>query len=98
MIGEMPFDFREEMVIGEVGGRQVARVKKSTSLRMKKRGKVPPRLLTLSREKKRVSLVFCMCCARCEKQMMMMMIDENETYVARSVIYVPPITGSAIFA
>jgi len=31
----------------EVGGVQVAMVKRSTNLRMKKRGKVPPRLLTL---------------------------------------------------
>jgi hypothetical protein len=30
-----------------VGGWQVATVKASTNLRMKKRGKVPPRLLTL---------------------------------------------------
>ena len=34
-------------VEGEVGGVQVAMVKASTSLRMKKRGKVPPRLETL---------------------------------------------------
>jgi hypothetical protein len=32
---------------GGEGGRQVARVKASTSLRMKKRGNVPPRFDTL---------------------------------------------------
>ena len=40
------FRSREERTEAE-GGMQVARVKVSTSLRMKKRGKVPPRLETL---------------------------------------------------
>ena len=34
---------------GREGGWQVATVKRSTSLRIKKRGKVPPRLETLGR-------------------------------------------------
>ena len=64
------------------GGSQVATVNASTSLRTKKRGKVPPRFETLQltirygNEAKSFAL----------------------TYVARSVIYVPPMTGSAIFA
>lgn len=36
-----------DVLSGEEGGVQVATVKASTSLRMKKRGKVPPRLETL---------------------------------------------------
>lgn len=36
-----------ERVVPGAGGMHVATVKKSTSLRMKKRGKVPPRLETL---------------------------------------------------
>lgn len=36
-----------DVLSGEEGGAQVATVKASTSLRMKKRGKVPPRLETL---------------------------------------------------
>ena len=39
--------FKEPSGGGLAGGRQVAFVKKSTSLRMKKRGNVPPRLETL---------------------------------------------------
>ena len=37
----------EGRVVPAGGGMQVADVKRSTSLRMKKRGKVPPRLETL---------------------------------------------------
>lgn len=40
----------ERSLGGSRGGWQVARVKWSTSLRMKKRGKVPPRLETLLEE------------------------------------------------
>lgn len=39
--------FSESAAGGVVGGMQVATVKKSTSLRTKKRGKVPPKLETL---------------------------------------------------
>lgn len=37
----------ERSLGGTEGGKQVAFVKRSTNLRMKKRGKVPPRLETL---------------------------------------------------
>ena len=41
------WDFRSKVFGMVVGGVQVACVKASTSFRMKKRGKVPPRLETL---------------------------------------------------
>lgn len=63
------------------GGEHVAAVKASTNLRTKKRGNVPPRLLTLTSGLARLLTI----------------LDQN-THVASNVMYVPPMTGSAIFA
>jgi hypothetical protein len=73
------------------GGVQVARVKLSTALRTKKRGKVPPRLETLWGEERKKGVSW-------EGSW-----DEEEemrdaTHVARRVIYVPPMAGSEILA
>ena len=59
-------------------------MKASTNLRTKKRGKVPPRLLTLYHPLARYQ--------------MHGREREREAHVASKVIYVPPIVGSAILA
>ena len=67
------------------GEMQVAILKASTSFRMKKRGKVPPRFDALPRGWSGFKLAIVIWGTR-------------TTYVAKSVMYVPPITGSAILA
>lgn len=68
---------------GSIDGWQVAFVKMSTNFRTKKRGNVPPRLLTLWT---------CRVSERPMKEGVM------AAYVARRVIYVPPMAGSEILA
>lgn len=66
-------------------------VNQSTKRRMKKRGKVPPRFETLV-----TGVSFC--CVRGLIVGVGYWKGVSRTYVASSVIYVPPICGSAIFA
>ena len=74
--------FRDSAGGGLFGGMQVASVKRSTSLRMKNLGNVPPRLETL----------FSLALGKD------WMGYGQRTYVANMVMYVPPIAGSAIRA
>lgn len=77
-----PFNDARTAFEGSIAGTQVAFVNMSTNFRTKKRGNVPPRLLTLCKS---------------------VLVEDGGsgqcgTYVARRVIYVPPIAGSEILA